>query len=912
MTPEALAEINGHTDVIRVLRLWERLKIQDSESGGDLFISDDQPSPSGSAHHLAEDETRVGSFKGKERAMSFASNVSEGAGYQAIKVKKSLEGFLRNRTGRSGSVTSSTGPDIPSVPSIPRISTQSEDGSPLPDLDNFPSPVDLSSPVSPSPLSRSGTPLGRVSSVASAGSSVALGLARVPSGASSTSGHSPSGSPGRTPSTTAPPPPIRVHPVSTQTSRRPSLPSILEKAAHPGATFRAALRREHGDRPPPVRVSPESSPNSADTSPVQSHHHGFFRGRLKSNENRRNHAQKYMSKQALVQLFRRNDSPPSRSPSPPKRAEASKQIAPEELDKGIERLRRASMDLSFRERASTSPEAVDEMEFAKFPPASAPATKTKFFPDDDNDPAMIPLPPSSPILSTRSSEAFLSPASIFSSDRRTRPRQGSEVIAPSPLANEWAHSSDSDSPTTTGIRRSKTEVVRPSSAIMPPKSRSNSGAQTSRSNPPSPLIPPTVQKVRSATLPIPPHAPGPVQPRAASGSKLVGLGWTEAMDMRKFASDVLQRNSTHSLVDQTDQTEHVDTLDGEDDDLFHDAEDLEGAISVVDEPEEFARTDSETPKAEDMMGGAKSESVSEEMVEDSGAKTSEETERGEVTTDDEETTQSEPVITSRPVQSQIIEMIEPRPTRQYGRYRGASIGSVSATTESSRISTPPGSSLRMSLINSDEEQRSPKYAQKVVLDSKMMPPPPAPMRAVADGRARGKSVSSMSSSTSGMGTYFHSTSPSGSSLTPASTLSLHTGGFPPVPENEVAHHPVTRRKVSSRAEVQDLVKQAEDDILQLANLPPSLDSSRSLAAQLATYGENHAIEAEYAERERRLRGSESGKSSDGDSWFSAQSDTVSALSGVDSSRGPEAPRGELRSKKGGYCLCWCCVVADNL
>jgi hypothetical protein len=43
------------------------------------------------------------------------------------------------------------------------------------------------------------------------------------------------------------------------------------------------------------------------------------------------------------------------------------------------------------------------------------------------------------------------------------------------------------------------------------------------------------------------------------------------------------------------------------------------------------------------------------------------------------------------------------------------------------------------------------------------------------------------------------------------------------------------------------------DILSLAQLPPSLDSSRSLAAQLAAYGENHQLEQQIAAEERRAK-----------------------------------------------------------
>ncbi len=105
------------------------------------------------------------------------------------------------------------------------------------------------------------------------------------------------------------------------------------------------------------------------------------------------------------------------------------------------------------------------------------------------------------------------------------------------------------------------------------------------------------------------------------------------------------------------------------------------------------------------------------------------------------------------------------------------------------------------------------------------------------------------------------------------------GRFPPVPEHGVAHHPSPRRKVSNRQEARQAKKQAEDDVLQLAQLPPSLDSTRSLAAQLAAYGESLEVEEEFAKRERKWRGSIGGDGdtggSDSESYFSARSDVES-------------------------------------
>ncbi|KAK4684338.1 hypothetical protein P7C73_g5845, partial [Tremellales sp. Uapishka_1] len=103
-----------------------------------------------------------------------------------------------------------------------------------------------------------------------------------------------------------------------------------------------------------------------------------------------------------------------------------------------------------------------------------------------------------------------------------------------------------------------------------------------------------------------------------------------------------------------------------------------------------------------------------------------------------------------------------------------------------------------------------------------------------------------------------------SSSTSLTLPSILGSQFPPVPEHEEVH-PGQVRTISSRAEAQSLVRQNELDILELAQLPPSLDSSRSLSAQLAAYGESHAIEREFA------RAEEGGSESESTSFFSASS-----------------------------------------
>jgi hypothetical protein len=135
----------------------------------------------------------------------------------------------------------------------------------------------------------------------------------------------------------------------------------------------------------------------------------------------------------------------------------------EELDEGIERFQRASLDLDMQERGSIVDLGDDHEDEASYPseqrqPASAPVTKTTFFVEPEEQ------------------------------VERRRPRTGSEVVSPSPLAREWAQDSDSDVPRQ-GIRRVQTEIIHPQS-LTPPL----------RINPPSPVTMP-MTKPRSATLP---------------------------------------------------------------------------------------------------------------------------------------------------------------------------------------------------------------------------------------------------------------------------------------------------------------------------------------------------------------------------------------------------------------------------
>ncbi|WWD04900.1 hypothetical protein V865_002971 [Kwoniella europaea PYCC6329] len=354
-----------------------------------------------------------------------------------------------------------------------------------------------------------------------------------------------------------------------------------------------------------------------------------------------------------------------------------------------------------------------------------------------------------------------------------------------------------------------------------------------------------IERLKRASLELDRHAthsgglPSPILSTINKGlnpPKVTGLGWEGDVDLRKVAASELIRRES-----QRRQAEVDSEMDAEDEE-YHDA------LSPACEPADTKSNDQEDNDS-----------------------------------------------TPTPQSGVILDDATPTEDEQQGRLRGESVGSM--TTDSSRLSTPPAPSsaqFRMSSINDDSEEsanrRLSSYGQPTTID----------------GRPRGKSVSSISSAASGMGySYAQSTSTPPTSLTTPSALSLAlVSGFPPVPENEVAHVPpthrrtLTQRTISSHAEAKEVVKQNENDILQLAQLPPSLDSSRSLAEQLAAYGENYAIERQFAEIERRSNTglTPTGRSEDGESFFSAESSNRSWGSSKSSER--ERRRGPSGSVTG--------------
>jgi hypothetical protein len=781
MTPEALAEIQGHTEVIRVMRAWESLHPSTS-SYQDEFPESTQYTPSIQESEDGWFDGQQPSRKGKERAFSFSSAKSElNVPAVNVKVKRSIEGFFR-RSSRSGSSsypaeptplristysdgsTEISTPNSPayystfvdSAPSSPHITTADEmiESESRADAENSLSRVTsgnstiLAPPHQPF---RASSPMSNISG----GSSTVLASARQPrepdvqdtidesesasiyEEALDTMSHESLPVPTETQEEIESSnreaeesldeiPSYHRHVLPTRhgfSSRRPSLPAILEKAAHPGQTFRNAIRRD--------RHASESIPNIPED-PQQPKSGSFLRGRKSTQEPSSPQARRF----GFKGFFKRGVSPPSRSPSPPKQ----NAILPDELD---ERLRRASLDM----QSEASSDGREEV-YVQPMPHSAPPTKTRFFEDlsDNSDLRMAALAS----LAPKTASPVLPPVRKVSGG----------VNVPSPLAKEWR---DQDiAPTAEAkFRRTRTEIYRGGS----PSPR--------RSVPGTPIH----TKKRSATLP--------------SQSRIID--WDEEVSLRRAAaSEVIRRNSEklRQAVEEAEARSEVGSV--KDDDESVNAEEEEKAVETAQEI---------TPRGSD-----------EEDI----------------------TPEATPAVEKpEPDHAEYQEMPLPN------RHRGESIGSF--TTDSTRLSTPSQSTNPHASIASGGDTselyptstRSPKFTS----DKTLRAPPSS---VVSEGRKRGNTVSSYSS-----GTSAQNPSTPGTSLTPTSAV------FPPVPEHEVA--PTSPRKALTREEAKKLVKQNEQDILQLAQLPTSVDSSRSLAEQLAAYGENHQLEQQIAAEERRFK-----------------------------------------------------------
>lgn len=310
---------------------------------------------------------------------------------------------------------------------------------------------------------------------------------------------------------------------SSLAARRPSLPSIFERAAHPGASLRAALHRDKR----------ESDSGSSKGAPPQAAS-SFFRGRHASNETTYSRSRtssfteseyqaegssnplaasrRYMSKHSLAGLFRRDgESPHSRSPSPTRPNSVRAGVDPEELEQGLDRLQRASFDLGLdpdysntgspsRFYDTTSMRSTGSDDFYSVPNSPVPEYSSH---------GPFPVPQRrGRSYSGVSDDGKSRDYGVLNGIHRPRsaglgerPRTGSEVVSPSPLALEW------DSGPQTRPQRPRLSPVSTYSAS--PRARGHT-------------------KKRSATMP--------------SGFP-TGTGWDEEVDLRKLASGVFRRES---------------------------------------------------------------------------------------------------------------------------------------------------------------------------------------------------------------------------------------------------------------------------------------------------------------------------------------------------------------------------------
>ncbi|OWZ44040.1 hypothetical protein C349_03084 [Cryptococcus neoformans var. grubii Br795] len=764
-TPEDLARLSSHENVVHVLHTFQRLQTLDAESRSSKSGVTEPLSPRESHTNLEQAEQAsagVGSRKGKERAFSLSSIKSDGN--SAVRVKRSIGGLWKR--GSKTSMTSATEQSHSHnhrAPQPPRLCLPGEFSTPL---DKLSSPFEIDTPTSPSPQKGDHNPFcnsAPPSSNGSNGSPKSLNRQLSNDSQSNLSSivlHSPSP---RTPSTSR----SRHNSLS---SHRPSLPSIIEKAAHPGQTFRAAMKGHQGKDD---RLHTASSGGSKSRSRSS---HGDLKKSAKQQAHHHAHG--------LKNFFRLGTNR-ERSPSPPAKNEIAKPIAGEELDLGIERLKRASLDLERRDTLTLDDRSQGS--------TSAPPTKSKFFEEESStfNSSLTSSSNSSPQLSAALQPPRLPPrrnsppasvTPIINVAASLRPRTGSEVIAPSPLANEWdENDSDGQRDASKGIRRVRTEVIRQHLS----SSRPNSPIENH-----SPISP---GKPRAYTL------PGLSTAISNGKSSVNGIGRTDDLDLRKMAAE----GSIRECEKKKDQEERG----GEADDEERDGEEWHDALTTGGDEERA------------LQGGH--DEISRLTASDKGD------------------------ILSASLHSR---------ASKSGRIRSGSIGSV--TTDASRISSSP-SAFRISSITDDPDPfRRPKPS----------PLPQPPLR--ADSRARGFSLSSNSSGASGAAhSNLQTVSTPSTSLTLPSALSVTqpvpgvgvsgvSGGFPPVPEHEAVSHPSIQRRLTSRtilsqAEAQEAMKQSENEILQLAQLPPSLDSSRDLAAVLAAYGESHEMAKKFAEEERK-------------------------------------------------------------
>lgn len=698
MTPQDLAELSNYGEVVRAIQVWTHLNgsQRSSAAAEGQIAGPSRPRADSIASNVtlgSDVSDTASSRKGKERASSVVSAASE----KARLLRNSFGNGFRNRTAPMTNLNNSDssvqltkdGSDS-GAPSSPvktpelevRLTPTTESENPTSDL---PSPF-APSPTSPVPLQEQDIPPDDFHTPVDV--------------------HTPENLP--TPDPSEPSPPLGPSPSYNQrSSRRPSLPSIFEKAAHPGATFRHAMRKTEQD----------SSPSITESEPM---HHGMFRGRRNVEPT---HNGRKTNKHAILSLFRRGHDTPSRSPSPPEPPEVARPPVPDQLEQGIARLKRASMDPEMMQMAMDVAQLGDQLEAAAA--IAAPTARTRFFEDQ-----------------VANSEQH----SVLPNDRpwERRSRANSGVMSPSPLANVWAgEDSDDAQPRQASVRRTRTEVRRTSYRDAP------------RRMPSAPSLPDLVKR-RSMTLPSQQSSPlarATVTPTESVAS-LEGSNADSPVPAQSEDSDDHDSSEPTPIADELRLLEHATPIreNGSDEPaLSHDKTDGSEGLSIS----------LDTP---------------------ANSNTGHEIE------------------------------VEPEIASSRGRFRGHSIGST-ATDSSRGISTPALSQLMTPPASGTQSSFHEEGSDLPNLGMFPMPPEKRPSR-----------------EPTGIGSGL----PSGPSRASSRRSSMR-------PLN---------RKISSHAEAHEALKQDEADVLELAQMPASEDSSRSLADQLAAYGESHALAAEFARHER--------------------------------------------------------------
>lgn len=482
--------MSGYNEVVHTIRVWYQINgHRRSSTSGPIVNGRSRANSLASNQSEVTDASASGSSarKGKERASSTFSAASE-------KGLRLLRGSFDGKFQRNGSATNdstgalrSDGSDSGSI-----AAPYPSDGIVTSDL---PSPIggELSSPGADDDTYETITP----------------GTLPPPTPTSPTEAVSPNYG-------------------KEKTSRRPSLPSILEKAAHPGVAFRNAMRKVEGGSTTNGAIAEhtEETPEAAKPDDQAT----TIRGRLRPSELKAKMDKAKVDKQAILKMFKRDYSPPSRSPSPPpRRAEPAPH--PAQIEHDIDRLRRASMDPDLYQMAMDAQTLGERLEMTAIT-SSAPAAKTRFF-------ESLPPSPSPTSYSDRpSTKAPVSDRPVW--DRRLSRHS---TISPSPLANEWGSSESSSSRAVreTTVRRTLTEPRKASHEHKGPRRMPSAPSMPSMHS--QPLAPFTERQTLSHT-PSMTARNGESLTAAASASSRTGIDSSVIVPKLEALAQSRSREST--------------------------------------------------------------------------------------------------------------------------------------------------------------------------------------------------------------------------------------------------------------------------------------------------------------------------------------------------------------------------------